>query len=324
MKKRRQNEEQTEITAVTPHPAEGVGAPHADVNERASAQRLRWTIFPNALDFIVMVVLILLSNTAATLLCFALHPSIGSFVQADTADDAISIMGNDVSSIMLLIIYLVSMTAGTGGILLYRRLRGCRGTVARFSAAGLNPALLLCGFVWLISTDIVIEPLLALLPPISTTIGRGFPAIIMTTVLAPFLEEFLCRGIVLESARAKYGTVPAWILSSVFFALIHLHVTAVVNALAVGSILGYLCIRSRSLFASIILHAINNVLAMAFILFGLESATLQEIINNNYIYTGIYAAAVAVCLAGGGVIASDFCRKGRRRGKDENSAAAMQ
>ena len=120
--------------------------------------------------------------------------------------------------------YLVTMGLMILFTLFYRRLRhGTRKTL-RFSARGLNPVLLLWGLVMMLAAGIVIEPVVELLPmPSSAVYGRGFWAIITLVVMAPLLEEFLCRGIILESVRAKYGVVAALFLSSAFFAVLHGH-----------------------------------------------------------------------------------------------------
>ena len=137
--------------------------------------------------------------------------------------------------------YLVTMGLMILFTLFYRRLRhGTRKTL-RFSARGLNPVLLLWGLVMMLAAGIVIEPVVELLPmPSSAVYGRGFWAIITLVVMAPLLEEFLCRGIILESVRAKYGVVAALFLSSAFFAVLHGHPALAVNAFVMGLILGFI------------------------------------------------------------------------------------
>lgn len=47
----------------------------------------------------------------------------------------------------------------------------------------------------MLAAGIVIEPVVELLPmPSSAVYGRGFWAIITLVVMAPLLEEFLCRA----------------------------------------------------------------------------------------------------------------------------------
>ena len=104
--------------------------------------------------------------------------------------------------------------------------------------------------------------------PSSAVYGRGFWAIITLVVMAPLLEEFLCRGIILESVRAKYGVVAALFLSSAFFAVLHGHPALAVNAFVMGLILGFIYIETNSIFSVVLLHAMNNGAAFLLIMVG--------------------------------------------------------
>ena len=76
---------------------------------------------------------------------------------------------------------------------IYARLRGGKGSMRiRCSAAGLNPTIILVGLVWLLSSQIVLEPLVLMLPKVSTPgVGLGALAYLVTIVFAPILEEIL-------------------------------------------------------------------------------------------------------------------------------------
>lgn len=284
--------------------------PAAAVNEaQADAsllRRQRMFMFPNALDFIVMAAWLFLSQMIAVFVCKRFGTTLPDTSLLNGPDADSSLANQLLTANSLAIMYTFSMVLGIAGILLYRRLRNCRGRVARFSAAGFNPSLILAGFVWILASGIVIEPLLSLLPDIPDTVGRGFFAILTATVLAPVFEEFLCRGIVLESVRSKYGTFTAWILSSVFFAVIHGYIASMVNALVIGSVLGYICIRSRSVFPSMILHAMNNGLALTMMSLGLSNVTLSELITDRGLYTAVYAVSAVICVVGAIVITVDM------------------
>ena len=190
--------------------------------------------------------------------------------------------------------YAVSMTLMILATLLYRRLRGGTHRIARFSLRGFNPAILLWGLVMMLAASIVIDPLLALLPAPPDATGRGLWALVTVVVLAPVLEELLCRGILLESLRARYGVITALWASSLFFAVMHLHVTLAVNALVLGLILGFIYLRTDSLYATILLHGFNNAIAMTLLLFGMESLTLSELLPNRTLYACVYVLAMAV------------------------------
>lgn len=296
------------------------------VTENYASTRLqRWRIFPNVLDFIFMLIWFSLSQLFAVMICGAFGLTLydpSQLTGMEEPEILLSVQQYTAKSVG--IIYSASMLLAIGGILVYRRLRGCRTRAARFSIAGFKPALILGGFIWMLAAEVVIEPLLLLMPDVPDTIGRGSFAIITTVMIAPLMEEFLCRGIVLESLRAKYGVIMAWIASSLFFALIHGHVTAGVNALVIGSIIGYIYLRSNSLFGAVILHAMNNMLAIATISLGMGDTTLSQLIPDNY-YRITYLVAVAICTAGAVILAINL-RKLRRKEleKAKNHAEQMQ
>lgn len=199
--------------------------------------------------------------------------------------------------------YLVTMGLMIGFTLLYRRLRHGTTKTLRFSARGLNPILLLWGLVMMLAAGVVIEPVVDLLPmPSSAVYGRGFWAIVTLVVMAPVLEEILCRGIILESIRAKYGVVAALFLSAAFFAVLHGHPALAVNAFVMGMILGFIYIETNSIFSVILLHALNNGAAFLLIMVGLDGATMRSVIANDTLYTIVYVVALALFAASGYMI----------------------
>lgn len=175
------------------------------------------------------------------------------------------------------------------GVLIYRRARGGRGRVMRMSIRGFDPLFLLWGVVFMLAVGVVLEPLLGLLPaPPSQIYGTGFWTILAVVVLAPLFEELICRGVVLESLRSRFGVIGAWGLSSLFFGVIHLQPQLMVNALFMGMILGYVAIRTGSLWSAIILHAINNSIAYVALTLGIDSIKLSELIADPKLYGVVY------------------------------------
>ncbi|WP_418981909.1 lysostaphin resistance A-like protein [Alistipes sp.] len=195
---------------------------------------------------------------------------------------------------LVAVTYLVSMSLALGGILYYRLKRGGSGPVAQFSRKGLNPVLLLWAFLFMIAVGIVIEPLLTFLPAPPDQLGRGVWAALTAIVFAPVFEETICRGVVLGSVRAKWGVVAAWLLSSLFFGVLHLQPLLVINAFFIGLILGFIYLATGSLWASIILHAVNNAMAYLLLVSGHEETMVIELVGSRTWYVVIYIAALAV------------------------------
>lgn len=211
----------------------------------------------------------------------------------------------DLQGRMMAVLYLVSMSAALGGVLCYRHARGGRGRWARFSIRGLNPTLLLWAFVLIFAVGIALEPLLRVLPELQLEVGRGVWTMLSLMLFAPIFEELLCRGVVLGSLRARYGVTVAWLVSSLFFGLLHVQPVQVVNATAVGLILGYVYLATESMWSVMILHALNNAAAYLLMILlvtpetGHRSALLINLIGSPALYWCIYGVAVVLCVVSG-------------------------
>ena len=176
-------------------------------------------------------------------------------------------------------LYFCSMSITLAGILYYRRARGGSGPWARFSARGLNPALLLWAFVLIFAVGVVLEPLLRLLPELSLDVGRGFWTILSLVLFAPVFEELICRGVVLGSLRARYGVV--------------------IGASVIGLILGFVYLATDSMWSVMILHALNNAVAYLAMATGHGNALLIEMVESRTLYVLIYIAALALTAVSG-------------------------
>lgn len=211
--------------------------------------------------------------------------------------------------VLTAVTYLLAMLPAYLLVLLYCRLRSGSVSPGRFSLRGLNPVLLAWGFLFMMAAGVVCEPLLAVLPaPPDQDYGRGVWAVLTLVVAAPVLEELLCRGAVLGALRTRFGVVASWLLSSLFFGVLHIHPMLVVNAFVIGLILGYVYILTESLWASMVLHALNNTVAYLMMTTGRGDLLLMDMIESGTLYTIVYAGAVAVT----GVSAWMVWRKLRR------------
>ena len=77
-------------------------------------------------------------------------------------------------------------------------------------------------------------------------------------LVAPVLEEFFFRGILLTRWTIKWGAVRAVIASSVIFALLH---AGLMGAFCFACVMAVLYIRTKSLFIPITVHIANNGIA---------------------------------------------------------------
>ncbi len=81
----------------------------------------------------------------------------------------------------------------------------------------------------------------------------------LTIVLvAPVMEEFFIRGILLTRWTVKWGATQAILASSIIFGLLH---TNVIGGFCFACVMAVLYIRTKSLFIPISLHILNNLTA---------------------------------------------------------------
>ena len=79
-------------------------------------------------------------------------------------------------------------------------------------------------------------------------------------LLAPVVEEFFVRGILLTRWSIKWGTPKAILMSSLLFGILH---TNIIGTFFAGYVLSILYIRTKSLLIPISIHMANNLIASA-------------------------------------------------------------
>lgn len=252
--------------------------------------------FPTWGDMLAVVGIYLLATVAT---------SIVTAIVAAVSGGAESLAERMSSGPMSALSYGLSMALTIVGVLIYRKLRRGEGRVFRLSLRGFNPMLILWGFVLVLITGIVIEPVLNLFPEsflelLNNMGANGGWSVLMLAVLAPVMEEVLFRGILLEAVREKYSSGRAIVVSALMFGVIHIIPQQVVNAFVIGLILGFIYVRTNSLWPVIIIHALNN--AMAYVIMQWSDGaniTVRSLIENDTIYAVVYGVALAVFATSG-------------------------
>ncbi len=86
--------------------------------------------------------------------------------------------------------------------------------------------------------------------------------VINIAVLPALIEEFIFRGVVLQSLR-RFGDGFAILISSLLFGLVHLNFIQTPNAFVLGLVLGYLVVKTGSIWVGVLGHFLNNFLSVA-------------------------------------------------------------
>ncbi len=92
----------------------------------------------------------------------------------------------------------------------------------------------------------------------------GFLLSIIATVIVPsIVEEFACRGIVLGLLR-KFGNSFAILVSAALFGLMHSNFEQIPFAMLIGLVLGFVTIKSGSIWCAVLIHAFNNSVSVIY------------------------------------------------------------
>lgn len=179
--------------------------------------------------------------------------------------------------------------------------RGAERPIFRFVPKKPNSVVVLWGFVLLMLSSIVFEPLLNLIPDtnqeaLGNLVNRGWWGFATTIFLVPVVEEILFRGIIQESVMREYGKVRGLLFAAFIFALAHIAVPQqAVGAFFGGLILGYVYYRTRSLIPVIIIHILNNAVAyLMMTIFDVGIVTLSDLVSNNVLYWILYGVSTAI------------------------------
>ncbi|MCI0700277.1 MAG: CPBP family intramembrane metalloprotease [Planctomycetia bacterium] len=130
--------------------------------------------------------------------------------------------------------------------------------------------LLVPGFIFLTGAiqEFFVE-VTGLKPPVALESLSGifgkfpWPLTFMAVALGPGLvEELWCRGFLGRGLSARYGLLAGVVLTSVLFAVMHLDPSQVLIIALMGAYLHFVYLATRSIWMPILLHTLNNGLAI--------------------------------------------------------------
>jgi membrane protease YdiL (CAAX protease family) len=88
------------------------------------------------------------------------------------------------------------------------------------------------------------------------------PSLLLLAVLAPLVEELVFRGLIYGWVAGRWGTMAAFIVSSLAFAAAHFEPAHIVLVLPLGLLFGWMRRRTDSLLPSLVSHIVNNGFAL--------------------------------------------------------------
>lgn len=116
----------------------------------------------------------------------------------------------------------------------------------------------------------------------------GFILATLSVAVAPALfEEFLFRGAIMGSLL-KYGKSFAIFTSAIIFSLVHGNLVQIPFAFMVGLVLGFIALKTNSIWTAVIVHFLNNFISVCLDYAG-------DLINED-VLNGIYIILLAVII----------------------------
>ena len=93
-------------------------------------------------------------------------------------------------------------------------------------------------------------------------LADGIAILIVAVIGAPLVEELLFRGVLFEEIRKECSIKTTIFLTALMFGYYHFNIIQTPNTFFMGLVLAYVYYKTKSIKASIIVHATNNILAM--------------------------------------------------------------
>ncbi len=125
----------------------------------------------------------------------------------------------------------------------------------------------------------------------------GFMLTFIATAIIPSLvEEFACRGIVMGSLR-KFGDEFAVVCSAIIFGAMHGNFIQIPFAVLTGFCLGFITIKTKTIWISVFVHFFNNFVSVAMdYLFDESSLLAQNVVYGLYLLVSLTIGIIAFFL----------------------------
>ncbi|MGL5244085.1 MAG: lysostaphin resistance A-like protein [Sarcina sp.] len=138
--------------------------------------------------------------------------------------------------------------------------------------------------------------------PLPKFIEEGFKIIskdyiylfLSVCIFAPFIEEFMYRGILLNGFLKKYTPNASIIFSALIFAIVHFNIPQGINAFLLGLILGYVYFKTHSIYICIFMHFINNLCAQ---FIGITNINITFVVFQSLIFTMLGIGIILNCFS---------------------------
>ncbi|AEE50422.1 CPBP family intramembrane glutamic endopeptidase [Haliscomenobacter hydrossis] len=101
--------------------------------------------------------------------------------------------------------------------------------------------------------------------------SRDISFLLTAVFIGPIIEEMIFRGLYMRYFLAKTSTNTAILYSSMLFAIVHVSPDQVIQTFLAGLLLGYLYVKTHSIFVPILVHIAHNALTYLYMSYGHSS-----------------------------------------------------
>lgn len=102
-------------------------------------------------------------------------------------------------------------------------------------------------------------------------------SIVVQGMLPAFCEDLIFRGVILQGFRKNFSDKIAIIFSAAMFALMHGNIAQLIYPFLLGLVLGWIVVRTGSLWLSMIIHFVNNAIVLIFNHFSIDIAPFANV-----------------------------------------------
>ena len=126
--------------------------------------------------------------------------------------------------------------------------------------------------------------------------GSDLAIFVSTVIMAPLIEELICRGLMLSRLRKGMPDWAAVLVSSLIFGLAHGQIVWITYAFLLGVVFGVVAVKSESILPGLVMHMVFNLCGMVLPFLLSESISLGICAVLTVIGALLTAALLAVLL----------------------------
>ena len=99
-------------------------------------------------------------------------------------------------------------------------------------------------------------------------------------LLAPFFEELVFRGVLLNGFLNRYSPAKSILITSLLFSILHLNSMQLIIAFLLGLFTGWYFYKTRNLLSCILIHTLSNLIGITIIKYSVDKLHYQVITSD--------------------------------------------